>query len=259
MVRGLYTAAAGALVAQSQADAIANNLANVNTTGFKRTLLQVESAPEIGIYRFQIDPGSASHKGVAVAPYVGALGTGSQIYDTPTVFSQGPLQQTGNPLDLAIEGSGFFTIQTPQGVRYTRNGQFVRNAQGLLSTTNGNLVLGTNRGPIAVPNGPFQIAADGTIAQNGQTLGQLQLTQFGNLVALRPEGDSRFVDTGTARPFAATNATVQQGFLEGSNANVIRSMVDLISAQRWFEANEKVIYTQDATTGLSITGVGQAK
>lgn len=260
MVRGLYTAATGALVAQSQADVIANNLANVDTAGFKRTLLQVQSAPTMGVSLLQNSPSSAldgSTVSAGSAQYVGALGTGSQIADTPAVFEQGTLQSTGNSLDLAIQGTGFFTLQTPQGIRYTRDGQFARDAQGYLVTMDGNRVLGRN-GAIQLQTGPVHISNDGTISQNGQPIDQLRVINFGNVAAVRPEGDNRFADTGAARPVLDTTSTVNQGYLERSNANVVRSMVDLITAQRWFEANEKVIQTQDTANASAIQHVSRS-
>jgi flagellar basal-body rod protein FlgG len=247
-------------VAQSQADVIANNLANVNTSGFKQTLLQVASAPEMGVYRFQTEPGQDSGKrtpGIPTQQYVGALGTGSQVYDTPAQFGQGALEQTGNDLDLAIQGDAFFAVQTPAGVRYTRDGQFARGPQGDLVTMDGNRVLGRN-GPIVLPPGEIHIGSDGSIAAGARQVDQLRVVQFANLSALRPEGDNHFADTGAARPALATTSTVNQGFLEKSNANVVRSMVDLITAQRWFEANEKVIQTEDQATGLVIANVGRS-
>jgi flagellar basal-body rod protein FlgF len=265
LIRGLYTAASGALVAQSMVDNVANNLANVATSGFKQTLLQIQSAPTMGIYRIQTDPGQSSTSalpGVSVAPYVGQLGTGAQIYDTPASFSQGPLQYTGNKLDLAIAGTAnaFFTVQEPQGVRYSRSGEFVQDQNGYIRTTDGGFVLGTNNAPIQLqPQGAISIGKDGTISQNGIGVGQLQLTQFNNLVALRPEGDNNFVNTGNAGPApAGTNALVQQGYLEKSNANVVRSMVDLINAERWFEANERSIKAEDDATNLDITAVSKS-
>jgi flagellar basal-body rod protein FlgG len=255
LVRGLYTAASGALVAQSQADNIANNLANVNTSGFKRTLLQVQSAPEMGVYLLQNEPGS---KGVAVPSrtFVGALGTGAQVLDTPAVFEQGTLENTGNTLDLAIQGNGFFTLQTPQGIRYTRDGQFARDAQGYLVTMDGNRVMGRN-GPIQLQAGAVQISENGDIHQNGAVVDSLRVVQFQNVTAVRPEGDNQFVDTGAGRPVLDTRSSVNQGYLERSNANVVRSMVDLITAQRWFEANQKVIQTQDTANGYAIANVGR--
>jgi flagellar basal-body rod protein FlgF len=260
LVRGLYTAASGALVAESQADVIANNLANVNTAGFKRTLLQVQSSPEMSIYRMQNDPTAALGGGTASSPavqFVGALGTGSQIADTPAVFEQGAMQHTSNSLDLAIEGSGFFTLQTPQGIRYTRDGQLARDGQGYLETMDGNRVLGQN-GPIQLTNGPVQIALDGSIHQNGQLVDTLRLVSFANLTAVRPEGDNQFVDTGAGRPALDTTSTINQGNLESSNASVVRSMVDLITAQRWFESNQKVIQTQDTVNGYAIQTVARS-
>jgi flagellar basal-body rod protein FlgG len=247
------------------ADNVANNLANVNTNGFKQTLLQVESAQTLDIYRVQTDPGATStgaSKGVPVAQYVGILGTGAQIHDTPNSFEQGPLQQTGNALDLAITGSGnaFFTIRTPQGIRYTRDGEFVRDAQGVMRTQDGSAVLSSQGQPIQLQDqGAITVGSDGTIAQNGQRVAQLQLTGFGSLLNLRAEGANNFAVSGNAGPQAVTGASVQQGALEKSNANVVRSMVDLITAERWFDANEKAVKTQDDATNLAITQVAKTQ
>jgi flagellar basal-body rod protein FlgF len=273
LVRGIYAAASGALVAQSLADNVANNLANVNSSGFKQTLLQVQSAPSLDVYRIQTDPGQASGSatpGVPTATYVGPLGTGSLIYDTPEDFAQGPLQETGNRLDVALTGANqFFTIQTPNGIRYTRDGQFTTDANGTLLTTDGNYVLGTTGRAIVVnpQQGPVTINPDGTVTQApqpGQTaaaatqIGTLQITSFGNLVALRKEGDNNFFDSGTAAPAATPNVSVRQGFLEKGNGNVVRAMVDLITAERWFDANQRAIKAQDDATAQAITNVAKA-
>ncbi|HET7814199.1 MAG TPA: flagellar basal-body rod protein FlgF [Candidatus Baltobacteraceae bacterium] len=247
MVRGLYTAASGALVAQAQADTIANNLANVNTTGFKRTLLQVQSARPMDVY---LTAKSSSS-------YVGSLGTGAEVGDTPAVFEQGSLKSTGNPLDTALMGNGFFSVQTPAGVRYTRDGQFARDNNGLLVTLDGNRVLGRN-GPIQLGNGDVTVAQNGDVMQNNRVVDTLRIVQFQNPTAVRPEGDSLFADTGAANPQLDTATSVHQGFLENSNANVVRSMVDLITAQRWFDANQKVIQTQDTANGYAIANVGRS-
>lgn len=263
MVRGLYTSASGALVAESMADNVASNLANVNTSGFKQTLLQIQSAQTLDLSRIQTDPGQTPGKplpGVSVRQEVGLLGTGAQVYDTPTNYEQGPLQSTGNPLDVAITGStnAFFTIATPNGVRYTRDGQFTEDAQGVLRTTGGNAVLSTQGQQIQLQNqGAVTISKDGTVYQNRQVVAQLELTQFNNLTNLRPEGANNFAISGNAAGPSATTATVQQGFVEQSNANVVRSMVDLITAERWFDANEKSIMTQDNATSTAISAVGK--
>ena len=246
-------------------DNVANNLANVSTSGFKQTLMQIESAPSMGIFRLQTDPGTVSGRalpGVPVAQYVGVLGTGSQIHDTPSSFEQGPLQQTGNSLDLAITGSGnaFFTVATPQGTRYTRGGEFVKDAQGYLRTQDGYAVLSNQGQAIRLQDqGAVAVASDGTITQDGRQVSQLQITAFNNLLSVRPEGANTFATSGNAGAATATGASVEQGFLEKSNANVVRSMVDLITAERWFDANEKVIKTQDDATNLAITQVAKTQ
>jgi flagellar basal-body rod protein FlgG len=236
-------------------------LANVNTSGFKRTLLQVQSAPEMGLYRRQNDPSTSNPRGTSSSAYIGALGMGAQVMDTPAVFEQGTLGQTGNPLDFAIQGNAFFAIQTPQGVRYTRDGQFSQDANGRLVTMDGNAVLGTN-GPIQLQanGGPVSVDQNGQITQGGRVVDTLALVQFGNLTQVRPEGDNRFIATNAAQATrAAAGSTVHQGFLEKSNANVVRSMVDLITAQRWFEANQKVIQTQDQANGWAIETVANSQ
>jgi flagellar basal-body rod protein FlgF len=256
LVRGLYTSASGALVAESMADNVASNLANVSTGGFKQTLLQVQSTQTLDIDRIQTDPVHTP-----VHQPVGTLGMGSEIYDTPTDFAQGPLQSTGNPLDVAIAGdNAFFTVGTPQGVRYTRNGQFRIDGQGVLRTQDGDAVLSTQGQPIQLQNqGTVTIAKDGTITQNGGVIAQLQLTQFNSLLNLRPEGANNFAPSGNAGPSAAPagGVSIQQGFVEQSNGNIVRSMVDLIAAERWFDANEKSIKTQDDATNTSITMVAK--
>jgi flagellar basal-body rod protein FlgF len=262
LVRGMYTAASGALVAQSTVDTIANNLANVNTAGFKRTLLQVQAQPKHDLYRFQTDPGKMSGARVSGVPAqmpIGAMGSGAQVYDTPADFQQGLIATTGNDLDVALSGPGFFAIRDGNGaLRYTRDGAFVRDQNGFLTAQNGDRVLGRNGAPIVLPaSGAVEIGRDGTVSVDGRGYDQLRLVEFGNPNALRPEGSSRFVDTGAAAR-NATTTTALQGSLEKSNADVVRSMVDLIAAQRWFDANEKSIQTQDDAVGMAVQTVGRS-
>jgi flagellar basal-body rod protein FlgF len=275
LVRGLYTSASGALVAESMADTVASNLANTNTSGFKQMLLQIQSTPSLDIYRIQTDPGKTVNgvqKGQPVSQEVGLLGTGVQVYDTPTDFEQGSLQSTGNPLDVAISNNAnaFFTIQTPNGVRYTRDGEFSQDGQGFLRTRDGNPVLNTQGQPIqlAPTGGTVTIQSDGTIYQNSASatagnqataVGQLALTQFNSLLNLRPEGANNYNPSGNAGPTPATGVTVQQGYVEASGSNVVKSMVDLITAERWFDANEKSVKTQDDATNTAIAMVGKTQ
>ena len=261
MVRGMYTAASGALVAQSAVDTIANNLANVNTTGFKRAVLQVQAQPKTDLYRFQTDPGNngnARTAGVPVQVAIGALGSGAQIYDTPADFAQGAIAATGNDLDVALSGPGFFAIRAGNNAaRYTRDGEFVRDQNGQLTAQNGDRVLNAAGNPIVLPtSGKIEIGRDGTISVAGQTYDKLGVVEFTNPVNLRPEGSSRFVDAG-AGARTATNTTALQGSLEKSNADVVRSMVDLIANERWFDANQKSIQTQDDAVALAVQTVGR--
>jgi flagellar basal-body rod protein FlgG len=259
----MYTAASGALVAQSTVDTIANNLANVNTAGFKRTLLQVQAQPHRDLYRFQTDPaknaGGARTAGIPSQIAIGALGSGAQVYDTPADYEQGLIATTGNDLDVALSGPGFFAIRDGNGaLKYTRDGAFVRDQNGVLTAQNGDRVLGRNGAAIVLPqSGKVEIARDGSISVDGRAYDRLAVVEFGNLSALRPEGSSRFADTGAAAPRNATNTSALQGSLEKSNADVVRSMVDLIAAQRWFDANEKSIQTQDDAVGQAVQTVGR--
>lgn len=262
MVRGMYTAASGAIVAQANVDVIANNLANVNTAGFKRTLMQIESSAKTELFRNQTDPGMASNArtpGVSAHVSIGALGFGSKIYDTPAIFDQGAIAQTGNKLDVALAGPGFFAVRdgVTGGVRYTRDGSFIKNAQGGLVTSNGDPVLGANGQPIVLQQqGDVAIDTAGNVQSNGAPAGKIAVFEFRNLAALRPEGANKFIDSG-AIPQVATNTTVLQGAQEKSNGDVVRSMVDLITNERWFDANEKAIQTQDDSVVQAINVVGK--
>lgn len=283
MVRGLYTAATGAIVAQANVDVIANNLANVNTNGFKRTLMQVESSPKVTISRDQIDPGTSDDgrtTGVPTRSMVGQLGFGARIYDTPTMFEQGPIEETGNSMDVALSGPGFFAVRDAAGnISYTRGGSFTQNAQNQLVTTDGDAVLGANGQPVSLAAGDVTVDLQGNVSQNGKTAGQLAVVaikidprgsvtsngipsgqlavyEFKDLTNLRPQGSDKFINTGSA-PQPASQTTVLQGAQEKSNSNVISSMVSLIANERWFDANQKMIQTQDTEVNAAITTIGK--
>ncbi len=278
MVRGLYTAAAGAIVAQANVDVITNNLANVNTSGFKRTLMQIEAAPKTQLFRDQVDPAQTSGtrpKGVATHAAVGELGFGSRIYDTPAAFDQGAIEDTGNPMDLALSGPGFFTVRDAAGtVRYTRGGSFKQSAQNELLTDDGDNVMGADGQPLkvqpggngaqpqaqaqaALPEVKLSVDRQGNVSANGAAVGQLAIVEFANTVNLRPEGANKFVNAGPpAQP--ATKTSVLQGAQEKSNADVVSSMIGLITNERWFDANEKMIQTQDTEVGAAINTIGKS-
>jgi flagellar basal-body rod protein FlgG len=260
----MYSAAAGALVAQASIDNIANNLANVSTSGFKRTLLQVESQPLTEIYRFQTDPGQVPENrlpGVPTQTSIGRLGLGSQIYGTPTAYEQGQIAVNGNTLSFALSGPGFFAIRDVNtgNVAYTRDGAFVRSAAGLLTTADGSPVLNQGGGTIALPpTGKIEVDTQGNLNIDGQGVGRIGTFEFANLQSLQPQGSNQFTAPAAAGVRAATNTSVIQYAEEKSNADVVTSIVGLISNERWFDANEKSISTQDDASNQAISIVGRS-
>jgi flagellar basal-body rod protein FlgF len=264
LVRGLYTSAAGALVAQANIDNIANNLANVSTNGFKRTLLQIQSQPQSDIYRYQTDPGQVPDNRLAGTPsqvLVGQLGSGAEIYATPTQFDQGQIAVSGNTFDFALSGPGFFAVRNAAGtIAYTRDGEFLRGADGTLVTQAGDEVLDAGGNPINIPAvGKVEVDTAGNIDVNGVNSAQIAVFEFNNRNALTKIGSNDYIDGGQAGVHAATQTSILQYAQEKSNADVVRSIVDLITNERWFEANEKSIQTQDAATNQAISQVGNSK
>jgi flagellar basal-body rod protein FlgF len=225
MERGLYIAASGMLAEQVRQDLIAHDLANASTAGYKPDRVASKSFGDMLL--------SDTRSGRTV----GALGLGTQIERQVTDMSAGPLRDTGEPLDFAVEGEGFFSVSTPNGVRYTRDGQFSASARGTLVTAAGDDVLG--------PNGtPIRIGADGKLAAGD--IGVVTLTNA------RREGDNLF--TGTAG--GAAPSTVRAGALEGSGVDPVTTMVDMISSLRAFEAGQRVITTIDSTLQKAANQVG---
>ncbi|MFW6366996.1 MAG: flagellar hook-basal body protein, partial [Spirochaetota bacterium] len=208
-------------------------------------------------------------------PYVGKLGTGLEVNEVFTQFEQGALMRTENDFDLALEGEGFFTVQTERGERYIRNGSFTINDEGILMTHNGNPVLGEN-GIIKIQKHNFIIKENGEVVINrelsdeetvGQTenewqdpvvIDRLRLVDFPYKRHLKKIGTSMFMETPeSGPPLAPEKLKVNQGFLEKSNVNVVRGMVDMIEVQRSYEANQKSVTTADNTLGKLINEVGR--
>jgi flagellar basal-body rod protein FlgF/flagellar basal-body rod protein FlgG len=225
MNNGIYAASTGLLARTQELDLAANNLANANTTGFRGERVSFQS---------QLMTASTSVSTRAVSSY-GVLGS------PRTDFSQGSLQQTGNPLDLALEGAGFFAVQAPNGVQYTRNGNFHLTRDGALVSAQGYPVLGSN-GPVTLPSGNAEISPTGVISVNGDVAGQLQLTGFDPSVPLTALGDAYFsAPSAAAEP--ATQLSVRQASLESSNVNPVESAVSLIEIQRNAEMMQRALST----------------
>jgi flagellar basal-body rod protein FlgF len=241
MERGLYIAAGGMLAEQVRQDQIASDLANASTPGYKP-----DRAAQA---RF----GEMMLQNSGTGQTIGTISLGVRIDELRTDLAQGPLRQTGNPLDLALSGDGFLAVETPQGVQYTRDGQLTQDAQGRLQTTTGYLVLGTNGKPITVgdPN-TLAVAPDGTLRSGTTTLGQLDIVSLTEAVK---QGDTLFSGKPGGRP-AATQ--IEQGYIEGSGVEPARAMVDMIVSLRAYEASQRVLHTIDDTLGRAVTQVGSA-
>ncbi len=272
MIRGLYTGASGMQAQQHRMDALANNLANVDLTGYKRDTSVHKAFPEMLIRRFNDDGVHQFPIGsVDSAPIVGKLGTGVEYNESFTVFQQGSLKETSNPFDIALDGDGFFSIQTNEGERYTRNGTFILGKEGFLLTKEGYKVLGEN-GPIQIKLNNFTIDKQGRIFQNGELsdnpqrlvsmdendwadtelVDNLKVVRFdgnGNRF-LKKQGSSLWTDTPESGAAYVTplndRPKVLQGFLETSNVNPVTEMVNMIEVNRAYEANQKVITSQDS-------------
>jgi flagellar basal-body rod protein FlgG len=256
MLRGLYTAAAGMLAQTIATDTTANNLANVTTAGFKRNGVSFQGFPEMLLRRILPNDNTP----------VGGLLTGARVASTAADFIQGSIHRTGNPLDVALQGPGFFAIQQKGATTplYTRDGSFTLNAEGYLSTSAGHLVLGKN-GPIQIPPGQVvAIAADGTVTANGTPLDTLEVVQFAKPQALTRLGDNVFQATPGAGPATQavkgdTGVLLYQGSLETSNVNAVREMVNSITGLRVYESLEKVIRMQNDTLQLATREVGNVR
>lgn len=223
-----YYAAYTTLAARMNAlDLVANNLANVSTVGYR------------GQKDFY-DAVTASAEPEALSPLNAAINDYGVLGGTSVDFTQGNLQQTGNTLDLAIKGPGFFVVKTPNGTRYTRDGAFHVSAAGQLVNEHDDPVLDPKNLPLQVPLGQISIAPDGTVAVDGAIAGQLQVAEFASDEQLQPEGNSNFVaPAGAAKP--AQNSTIASGMLESSNLNAIQETVSLLVLQRHADMAEKAL------------------
>ena len=251
MMRALYTAASGMEAQQYQMDTISNNLANVNTTGFRRNEARFQDL----VYQEMRAPGSPV--GASVVPVGQDVGLGVKVGSSEKIFTQGNLIQTGNPLDIAIEGDGFFQVTQPDGTTaYTRDGSFKRDANGAIVTADGYFL----NPQITIPQNAqsISIGEDGTVSalvpgsNLPQQLGQIQLARFVNAAGLSPVGGHNLYTQTAASgaPIvsqAGLNGTgsLQGGYLENSNVQVVQEIVNMIVSQRAFEANSKSITAAD--------------
>jgi flagellar basal-body rod protein FlgG len=251
MIRSLWISKTGLDAQQTQMDVTANNLANVSTNGFKKSRAVFEDL----LYQTIRQPGAQSSQQTQL-PSGLQLGTGVKPVATERLFTQGNLQQTNNPLDVAIQGQGFFQVQMPDGsAAYTRDGSFQVNAQGQLVTASGFAV----QPAIQIPANSLAVtvARDGVVSvtRQGQAaptqVGTLQLTGFVNPAGLQSVGENLYIETaasgtpGSNAPGTNGMGLLNQGYVETSNVNVVEELVGMIQTQRAYEINSKAIQTSD--------------
>ncbi len=231
MIEGIHNAAEGMQVCLIQQELIANNLANLNTNGYKSGNV---------FLRLLESSGNAGQKLQE-----------EQVFD----FQQGALQNTGNTWDFALAGDGFFMVESAQGVRFTRNGSFHPDADGFLAASDGSYVLGEN-GPI-LASGAMSVNQNGELFENGRYVDTLRVVDFVRPYRLLKLSDSQYVlDDQTVESRSVEKGIVRQGFLEQSNVNAIREMVSMISVFRNFEAGSKALQMADETLGKAINEMG---
>ena len=252
MIRALYTAASGMMAQETNLDNVANNLANSSTTGFRRRRIQFEDL----VYQTLVMPGAAASQQTTMVAGL-QVGLGTRTAASEVIQLQGDFSQTGNPLDLTIQGQGFFQVLLPDGqTAYTRAGSFHLDAQGNLVTQDGNPV----QPAVTIPPGATSVtvAQDGTISVtlSGQTaaqqVGSLQLALFSNPGGLNSTGSNLFLaTTASGDPVIGTPGgseglgSIEQGMLEQSNVSVVDEFVQMIVAQRSYEANSRVVNAAD--------------
>ncbi|MDR3562508.1 MAG: flagellar basal-body rod protein FlgF [Negativicutes bacterium] len=255
MIRGIYTAGSGMMAESIRNDVTANNLANANTVGYKKDVTVVKDFRSMLLNRINDGSGQAN---------IGSIGVGAIVDTIAPDQSAGSMRFTGNNLDVAIEGKGFFTVDTPNGVRYTRNGAFSLNSQGDLVTRDGYRVLGTG-GPINLADAKkITISEDGRVMTSNDTqgaagyneAGTLQIVTFADEKQLSKEGANLFQASPGAQTDQST-ALVREGTLEQSNVNVVSEMVNMIAGYRAFEIDAKMVQSHDELLDKAVNDVGK--
>jgi len=226
MDSGFYAACTGLINQTDALDLTASNIANLNTTGYKA---------QLGFYRSLEAQMGNRH----LSPLNQAVNNYGVLGGAALDMKAGEFQKTGNELDLAVKGSGFFVVQTPAGTRYTRNGNFHTDTAGRLLTASGDPVMG-DEGPVEVPAGTITISSDGTISQQGAVVARLKLVNFQSGTTLAPEGNSYYAaPPGSAQP--ADDPSLSQGMLESSNLNPVAATVGLMTLQRQAQLLEQAM------------------
>lgn len=249
MIKGIYTSASGMLSTQRRLDIISNNLANANTSGYKKESAVKESFPEMVMQKIE---GNSREE-------IGELGTGVRLEQSYTDFSMGSKRRTGNQLDMAIKGDGFFAVETPTGQKYTKNGNFSLNRDGQIITQQGYPVLGENGEPIQTIEGrDINIDQDGQVYLGELEADSIQVVDFANREELVKSGENLFTYNGDQADIQQTeDYQLLQGYLEGSNVNTVREMTKMIEVNRLYQAQQRVMKKADSTLDKAVNQVGR--
>jgi len=266
-LRGIYTAVGSMLVNQVHLDVISNNLANLKTPGFKRGEVVNRSFPET-LLHYQGDRALAGQgrlsAGLILAPPLPALrpiGVVAENVAVDAIYHMnqpGALRQTEDPLDFAIQGNGYFVLETPDGLRFSRDGHFHLNSEGFLVNSQGFAVLG-ERGRISLAEQHPQLYGDNDLYLNGQVVDRLRIVAFPQEALLAKDGFNLFRETGNQVPLPAERAVVRQGYLEESNADIVRQMTQLVTVRRTYEAAQKIAQTYDRLLGRAANELGSLR
>ena len=260
MLRGIYTAASAMIANMTMTDTMADNIANVNTAGFKKSTAHFQNFSDVLMQR--LTPGGSTQ--------IGELSNGERVYATTTNFGQGEVQRTGNPLNVAIEGDGFFTLKNDKGEElYTRNGSFHLDANGNIRTVEGHFLQNAGGGNVTVALGKeFKIDSNGLISQigaEGSSPQYIQISRFANNQALDRVGGSVYkAQEGAQKLPAPSNSkrppySLTQGELELSNTNMINEIVNSINGLRTYDMLQKNIQVHNETLQKAVNDVGRYK
>lgn len=255
MVRGIYTGTMGMLIDMATLDTISNNLANVDTVGFKKDTPVFKAYLKENIYMMD-----RKYQPIKPVKFLGTLEQATILDEVRASMTQGTIFNTGNRTDFAINGEGFFVLRSPNGnIFYSRAGNFKVDGQNNLVDENGNFVL-DNEGNTVRWNEEYTVDENGWVYNNGERLFRLWVVEFPNPDKLEKYGYSLFVQSeGSGTPTESFNSKVLQGFLEGSNVNALNEMVNMISAMRHFEIAQRVVTTEDQLLDKVINSVGNVR
>lgn len=250
MLRGLYLSATNMMLQRKKVDVITNNIANMDTTGYKADSLISRSFEDLLLHRVG---GTAADGSVEV----GNMNTGVHIDEVITSFEEGSLEPTDRTADLAISGDGFFAVSTTAGERYTRDGSFTLNSEGYLTTADGNRVAGKS-GFIKVTSPDFKVDEKGNVTNaDGTNAGTLKIVSFADTTGLKKVGNGLFINETNQPVKTADKAVVRQGYLESSNTDITSEMLELMSASRTYETSQRMVKMIDETLGRAVSEIGK--